>query len=882
MADLYRETDVVTPGTISVAAALGDILTWSQHLPEWQREALRRICTKGILDETDLDELTSLCKDRGTGGDAFNASHVPDPDAASETLNVRAIQGVKNVNALKPGERLSFNNAGLTVVYGDNGSGKSGYARVLKKVCRARSSAKESSILPNIYTTDHCPPQAIIDYCVNGQHRSMNWIDDQEVDPALSMINVFDRYTADVHVADANSIAYTPFPMHMLEQLAIFCRQVKQRIVAEINQLELQTPETIKRPRCHAHTAVGKFVAGIGENSKERDVRALATLSHQEKARLESLKADIGTEPVKKVRQIEALENRLDVFNTKFEALQNTIGDGQIARLTALFSNHRVAQKAAEAAAGSIFSEEPLTDVGSEVWRSLWEAARLYSEEQAYPDKQFPFTGDEARCVLCQQELNSEASNRLIRFERFVKDEAKRKEEQAAEAYRTAHDETFCVDVSISEIRDAIALIRDELNDDELAETARRAAMTLKWGMRAIRRHHTLGDQVTFPTAEYWPADAVVAHCTALSERIRALQAEDKSEERKQMRDEYEELKDREWLSVILEDVIVEISRRKKRSVLNAALKDTKTNRITNKSGEIAERLVTNALFERFANEIDRLGLGALRIELRRGQSNYGVPHYRVGLSRKPDATVAEILSEGEHRCVALAAFLAELATTESRSAIVFDDPVSSLDHNYREDVARRLAEEGNSRQVIVFTHDIAFLFLLDQTCREKHVQIAFRSVSRNDDYAGFVQQVPPMRAQPVKEVIEGLKRQLDNKKRFYENGEHDKWEKTVDVLLKRLRETWERAVEEALSPVFKRLSHKVKTRGLGKVTALTMEDCIKMRNAYGLCSIPLHSTSEALNPAMPKPFEIQSKITELRTWVEDIKERQSRIDELQ
>ena len=38
------------------------------------------------------------------------------------------------------------------------------------------------------------------------------------------------------------------------------------------------------------------------------------------------------------------------------------------------------------------------------------------------------------------------------------------------------------------------------------------------------------------------------------------------------------------------------------------------------------------------------------------------------------------VLSEGEQRVVAIAAFLAELSTSTAQSPIVFDDPVSSLD----------------------------------------------------------------------------------------------------------------------------------------------------------------------------------------------------------
>jgi hypothetical protein len=52
------------------------------------------------------------------------------------------------------------------------------------------------------------------------------------------------------------------------------------------------------------------------------------------------------------------------------------------------------------------------------VWRAMWEAARDYSR-QPYPDKAFPVT-DEARCVLCHQDLSAEAQQRLNNLEAFV------------------------------------------------------------------------------------------------------------------------------------------------------------------------------------------------------------------------------------------------------------------------------------------------------------------------------------------------------------------------------------------------------------------------------------------------------------------------------
>ena len=861
------------------AEALADILEWSKDCPLWQRDALRRLCTNGPLDDADLDELVLLCKSKGMDSVPLDAKHIPDPKSTTTTVNLRAINGVKNINALKEDECLTFNRLGLTVVYGDNGSGKSGYARILKKVCRARTQPKDDAILPNIHKEDPDPQEAVIDFCADEQNDTCFWSVDNTSDPRLSSVSIFDRHTANIHVDESNEVAYTPYAMWVLEQLAEACQKVKLHINEEIRQLRIQTPKAILKPSCRDKTTVGKLVNGLGSSTNESDVRKLATLDDKNWSRLEILKTDLGAEPVRLARKLESLKNRLVGVSTKFEAMLNAVEDEQVSNVNVLRSSHQSAKAAAAVAANRTFTDDPLTDIGSEVWRALWYAARRFSEQHAYPAMPFPFTGDKARCVLCQQELDDQAADRLKRFELFVKDDTKRKEEEAASAYHGALEELADVNVPVAEIPNLVAMFRDELNDTKLANLVRRAAITGKWRLRSILRKHTSNEDDSFPIADVWPAEAITKHTNALLTRIAALVAEGETEARKQMRAELEELEDRAWLVVIQKDVIAEIGRRKTYATLTAVLKDTATNRITIKSSETADRLVTSALCTKFANEVDRFDIRGLSFELRKEQASYGVPRFKVSLMQTSDTRVGEVLSEGEHRCVALAAFIAELTTTESRSAIVFDDPVSSLDHIHREAVAERIAEEGRHRQIIVFTHDLAFLFLLDQACHEKGIHRDFRSVTRTDDQAGIVQQNPPIRAQRIEKVIDGMQKILNNEKRFYENGDQDKWESTVDVMQKRLRTTWERAVEEAVGPVLRRLSNKVDTKGLAKVTTLKKDDCLKMREAYGRCSKLLHSSSDQLNPTLPHPKAIQSEITELKNWVEDIKDRQNQIE---
>ncbi len=120
------------------AAALADILRWSADQPAWQRDALRRLCGQIKLDAAEITALVAICKGADKAA-PLDANHVRDPAASHAVVSLGALHSLSNINALAPGERLTFGKSGLTVIYGDNGAGKSGYARVLKQLCRARS-----------------------------------------------------------------------------------------------------------------------------------------------------------------------------------------------------------------------------------------------------------------------------------------------------------------------------------------------------------------------------------------------------------------------------------------------------------------------------------------------------------------------------------------------------------------------------------------------------------------------------------------------------------------------------------------------------------------------------------------------------------------------
>lgn len=479
--------------------------------------------------------------------------------------------------------------------------------------------------------------------------------------------------------------------------------------------------------------------------------------------------------------------------------------------------------------------------------------------------------------MLCQQELTPVAADRFNRFEAFVRDDS----QQRADAARVAYDRALATfkgeAVSLAELANIVATVRDELRQDALAMEIRGATLRALWRHRQIRRRHTSPNAaIDVPITEY-SREVLVDQAAGIETRANALAAEAGSPARTALLAERAELADRQWLGGIKADVLAEIERQKKIALLEAAQRDTATNRVTTKSTEIAQALVTDALRTQFAREVANLEIAGLAVELRQQNSIQGIPRFKVALTRKPTVAVGQVLSEGEHRCVALVAFMAELATTENKSGIVFDDPVSSLDHMHREAVAKRLVAEAAHRQVIVFTHDLAFLFELNRAADDAQPKppVAISSISRGADKAGFCRSEPPFKARRVSDITTSLSNQLAGERYHFEQGNLDEWRKSVKSIAATLRDTWEIAVEEAVGHVIRRLSNEVKTPGLVKLTAITVPDCEAMRDGFGRCSELLHSAAAALNRPLPRPEVLTAEIDALASWADSLRQRQ-------
>ena len=717
--------------------ALNEILAWSTTAPAWLRDALRRIVTASEISEQDVRDLVELSKGphglstSATAPDALSAEHVPDV-SESGAVSLASITHVSDVNALAPNETLTFAAAGLTVIYGDNGAGKSGFTRIVRRACRARGG--DEAILANALSEKPAgAPTAKIDYAHRGIDRSHTWRDGTPADAELSAVSVFDTTSAQVYIEEKTEVRFRPFGLDVIDRAASVCLRVKKALETEADALRASA---LKLPPLASNTHAGRLLAGLTALTPHAEVDRLAKLSDDEEKELEDLSAVLATaraeDPRKKAADIKWKSGRLQRLLDEVRQLGDALADARIDKVVAATTEASRAAEEARHLAAAFAKEFVLAGAGSAEWSKLWGAAKEYSEKHAYPGKSFPHVSDAAACVLCQQELDDEAQARMSRFATFVvgrvREEAQRKNDEVERVRRPIRE------LRIGESnKDAIAELQSSNPNvaarvEAFLSSTRDCQTDIAAAVLKPRRCTTAG-----PVAE---VTAVIAELEARADAfVRAADPAGRARSEAQLA----ELNARRTLRASLPDVHAEIDRRARLNAYDPCIRDTDTRGLTKLGVELTKKHVTDALTKGFEAELTKLDFSALELELKPASGQRGQLFHKIQLKHATRAELPRVVSEGESRCIALAAFMAELTGAAHQSTIVFDDPVSSLDHRWRSRVARRLVEAARTRQVIVFTHELVFLGALIQEAEKEGVPAETRTVSRDRKFAGHV-----------------------------------------------------------------------------------------------------------------------------------------------
>lgn len=721
-----------------MSTILSDLSTWADNkLLYWEQVALDGVMSGKQFTSEDYENLVDLLLEDAD----LSPKKLARPElqikkiaqaftpTASEPSVILEISNLSNVNALVPNQKLVFSQ-NLTVIFGANGSGKSGYARVLG--C-AGFSRGDKQILGDIMAPedDSIIKSAKIRLQTGTKTQEINYEVSSQC-PELSSFYAFDSTSVTSHLTKPNTLSFTPQGLIYLTRLAEVTDECRKRL--QLRTKDFQATHNFNL-LFQGDSETTRFISTIGAKTNISALENLASLTAEEERQFAEM--DIKIAKIKsndlsyQISSQKQVVNDLKKLVARLNELENKFNEQETAKFNEAVRKHIQLQTAAQQAGIDSFKSPHFTAIGSSSWQHFVEAAKLLSDEESTNSEGYPKEND--FCLLCRQHLGVKERELLLRLWKFLEDEFQSKLETSANELEKLKHNLSSIDVDCFDDQTVSYRHLEEYNSNLLEKVGSfvNAANERQDELLQILEALLIKELSPLPEAGISEIETIIEE---LNENIIELGNKNPVFEISRIEGESIDLKHRRILREHLPAIKEYIENCKWAD--KAAKAGRSTKHITQMYDQLFKQTVTDRyvqIFEQILIELKCPLKINIQTKSRKGETFKVIGLERESAARNDKITPDKVLSEGEKRAVALADFLTEVSLDEGSSGIILDDPVTSLDFDWKETVAERLVGEAQKRQVVVFTHDLHFLYLLHSYAEKASLQVLSHWIRRGD-----------------------------------------------------------------------------------------------------------------------------------------------------
>ena len=841
-----------------------EIHDWTGGLEYWEQSLAIKILSKQSITGGDLKLAYKYFLENS--GLAEKKTAQPKIKIALTANTTRAedfllceIGGIKGVNALKE-EQIIPISKNLSILYGDNGVGKSGYIRILNNAFLSRG---DKNLHNNIYSKVKPKEKS----CVFKFKDSTNEYELKYPDDAknyeFSCYSVFDTLSITAHLNTENIIQFLPNGLEFFDAFSSAVSSVQELLE---NDIRNNSPLNDFIHFFDNDTTVRKLIESLSGSSDLKIILEKSKVTPEELIKLASLEKSLidlkKVDVTKKVRGLNKIQEQLGELKEEFDNLNQYFSDAEIGKFEKLLRDYLHNKKLSASEGLAQFQTENIESIGSDEWKDLIVAAKSFAEIQ-YDDADLYLTAKDF-CLLCHQPLSKVAKQLIEAYWKFLTSNAE-------------SDLKNIVEEISEQQTDLTELETNVLNDDSVLSEwlTENSKANLKIWNAQIKSVEVLRKQlIAALKSKKWDDEIVAKQISirafpllekSIHDKITSFNEAEINRKIELTEKEIQELKDRKKLATLLPKISEFINKRKWAAKSNT--KRFNTRKITQQQKDLFSKFVTDEYVRIFNIECEKLDARfGISISQRAAKGNTLKHLVLEGL------TPSQVLSEGEQRAISLADFLTEAQMGTKNKGIIFDDPVNSLDHIRRQTIAERLIEESKIRQVIVFTHDITFLLALKNLAEEQTVDCVVTTIRKIGKTSGLISNSLPWIAANVKERVKKLNEAIPNLKMLETGTDPDQYSEEAKKWCGLLRETWERSIEELLfNDAIQRFSPGIQTKRIEKMkyTPVLYKEIEKGMTE---CSNWVHDQARAINTPTPKVVKLETFLNSFTEFAKKFK----------
>lgn len=847
---------------------------WMAARDAWLQTAAANLLEYGKPDIPAVRELADFCIREEQKKDFPKKTIPPETFSASQTGKVLRLLGVRDlqgINALDPSARLDFGDCDITVVYGPNGCGKSGFARLLKL---ATGSRKHAPILQDINSTTEVAQQATFEISENGNSSVQTWTAISGPLAKLKQVHVYDSTVAKSYLIDKEEATYEPRRLRFLSALSDVCDLVRDELREREERLVCKLPA---------------FPSDLSQSQYATLVRALKVSETHESFKKKIAKKDDHddrrkllqdtvktTDPSARLSQISSAVSGVDGAVSRLKLFEAALSTTAISNILESQKKTRDARNAADEVARTTLKGTSLNGIGGSTWKAMWEAARTFSATMKPTPLGFP-PKEGTPCPLCQASVSEETEGRLAAFEAFVKGKVESDAKKAEQEYTELLQKV--PSLPPEEEWAAMFAVGGELISSVRGIFSAALEKVSKSDFEALKEGISQAESSDL-------RQALETHKARLLEEKDLLSASLDTEGLAKLQAELNDLLMLDWCHENVQAILNELDRLKSVDLLKKASRRTNTAEITKKKTSLAKEELVGGYQDRFIKELKFFGAQRISVKPNETSGAKGKIKFSLSIAGSDKTPLEEILSEGEARVVSLSNFLADTSISPVTSPFIFDDPISSLDIEFEERVAQRLVELAKSRQVIVFTHRLSLACIL----RDAHKRYAAAQKSTGEGKVISLKEIVLFRIEKrigltaglntfsgsIPQGLESLLSRVKQTRAKEEAGDYASYQSDVKSICSDMRMLCERSVEEILLfGIITRFKRGINTKDkLHPLTRITSDDCTFVDDLMTKYSVYEHSQSMEIPSTPPALDELKGDIEALKSWAAEFSKR--------